>query len=120
VLPLSINVRRSLAAWLVIRPSEGCHSSEWLFLGDDGKQLTTRAVQKRMQAVGASAGVKFSPHSLRHTFVHGLIDAGRPLGEVQDLARHGNLKTTLRYGKAGWDELEAAVEARDSGKRRNS
>lgn len=117
VIPLSVNLRRSLAAWLDIRPSEGCHSSEWLFLGDDGKQLTTRAVQKRMQTIGAAAGVKFTPHSLRHTFVHELINAGRPIGQVQDLARHQNLKTTLRYGKAGWDELEQAVEDRDTGRR---
>lgn len=41
-----------------------------------------------------------SPHSLRHAFVTGCLDAGVPLRDVQEGARHADPRTTIRYDRA--------------------
>jgi integrase/recombinase XerD len=41
-----------------------------------------------------------TPHSLRHTMVTLALDAGIPLRDVQDAARHADPRTTRRYDRA--------------------
>jgi site-specific recombinase XerD len=40
-----------------------------------------------------------SPHSLRHAFITGCLDAGVPLRDVQEGARHADPRTTIRYDR---------------------
>ena len=40
------------------------------------------------------------PHMLGHTFVTTMLDAGVDLRDVQIAARHGDLRTTMRYDRA--------------------
>jgi integrase/recombinase XerD len=41
-----------------------------------------------------------SPHSLRHSFITAVLDAGVPLRDVQIAARHADPRTTTRYDRA--------------------
>lgn len=41
-----------------------------------------------------------TPHSLRHSFITAALDAGVPLRDVQDGARHADPRTTMRYDRA--------------------
>jgi integrase/recombinase XerD len=43
---------------------------------------------------------KLSPHSLRHTYVTTMLDAGVSLRDVQIAARHSDTRTTTRYDRA--------------------
>ena len=43
-------------------------------------------------------------HSLRNTFISHLFDLGLPLAVIQRKARHGDIRTTLKYGKPKADE----------------
>lgn len=103
--PLGLEVRRALGAWLEVRGS-----GEALFIGKGEGRLTTRSVQRRVAEIGRQAGLTVTPHDLRHTFAKRLVDAGKPLSVVGKLLGHARLDTTARYAKPGWKDLEEAVE----------
>lgn len=54
----------------------------------------------RRLARRAGIGKRITPHSLRHTGVTLALDAGVPLRDVQDFARHADPRTTRRYDRA--------------------
>ncbi|MFI5342132.1 MAG: tyrosine-type recombinase/integrase [Candidatus Methylomirabilales bacterium] len=49
-------------------------------------------------------------HTLRHTFVSRLVQAGVPLRMVQVLARHSNIEVTERYAHLADSHTRDAVE----------
>jgi len=51
-------------------------SEGWLSPGKNGSHLTARAVEKILEKRGRMAGMKVTPHRLRHTFCKMLVDAG--------------------------------------------
>jgi integrase/recombinase XerC len=70
-----------------------------LFLGQRGKRLSTRQIQKIvgvfLDQIGEDAGL--STHSLRHSFATHLVDAGADLVAVKELLGHASLSTTSIY-----------------------
>ena len=52
-----------------------------------------------------------SLHTLRHTFISRLVQAGRPLPEVAALAGHCDIKMTLRYAHLAPSHLRAGIQA---------
>jgi integrase len=51
-----------------------------------------------------------SLHTLRHTFISRLVQAGRPLPEVAALAGHREIKMTLRYAHLAPSHLRAGIQ----------
>ena len=51
-----------------------------------------------------------SLHTLRHTFISRLVQAGRPLPEVAALAGHRDIKMTLRYAHLAPSHLRAGID----------
>lgn len=74
--------------------------------------LTARAVQQAFARYARRAGLEIhvTPHTLRHTFCKGLVDAGESLDRVAALAGHSSLQTTARYTKPTVADLERAVD----------
>ena len=54
-------------------------------------------VRRLAAAAGIGEWAQLSPHSLRHTGITMALDAGVPLRDVQDYARHRDARTTRRY-----------------------
>lgn len=52
-----------------------------------------------------------SLHTLRHTFISRLVQAGRPLPEVAALAGRRDIKMTLRYAHLAPSHLRAGIQA---------
>ena len=52
-----------------------------------------------------------SLHTLRHTFISRLVQAGRPLPEVAALAGHRDIKMTMRYAHLAPSHLRAGIAA---------
>ncbi len=74
--------------------------------------LTSRSVQRAIEALGRRAGVEVSPHTLRHTFAHNLIERVG-LERVAALLGHSKLDTTRRYTTPSAADLRRAVETLD-------
>ncbi len=113
-IPLNQTVRTALSAYLVVR-RERTDSSDYreLFLGQRGP-LNNQAVEKLIRKYADRAGLEaFTPHSLRHSFAKGLLDAGEDLVTVQTLLGHERLDTTARYTHPGARDLEEAVSRLD-------
>ena len=53
-----------------------------------------------------------APHQLRHSCATNLLRAGLPLPIASNLLNHANVHTTMRYMKAGGDELSEWLRAR--------
>lgn len=80
------------------------------FPNDDGKPLTGSGVARMCKRLAALANVPFTPHHLRHTFAHNLVDRGIDITRVQALMGHTNANTTARYVKPSVEELASVVE----------
>lgn len=83
-----------LQAWQVETGGKGR-----LFYNKNGKPLTTRGIQYRMQshADKIGMGLKIHPHMLRHSYATHLLDGGADIRTVQELLGHSSLSATQIY-----------------------
>jgi integrase/recombinase XerD len=68
-----------------------------------GGRMDRHAASRRPRHLAIAAGVRMPrmhPHTLRHTFVTTMLDAGVSLRDVQIAARHADPRTTMRYDRA--------------------
>ena len=56
-----------------------------------------KTVWRRLNAIGEKAGISIRPHMLRHTFCTDLLEKGKDLATIAELAGHKSLNTTKRY-----------------------
>lgn len=96
VMPLAPAVTRA------IERAAGSRSSGPLLHTTTGAQMdryaATRIVKRLAKQIGFTGPL--SPHSLRHTYVTTMLDAGVSLRDVQIAARHADARTTTRYDRA--------------------
>jgi len=59
--------------------------------------------------VSSKCGVKFSCHTLRHTFATNLVEMGMPLEYVQKLLGHSNPSTTQVYAEIRLKKIEEFI-----------
>ena len=66
-----------------------------------GGRMRPSQLWELVRRLAAAAGItewdRLSAHSLRHTGITLALDAGVPLRDVQDYARHRDARTTRRY-----------------------
>ena len=78
--------------------------TEYVFEGRNGK-YTKKSVQKVLENYGKNAGIKLTPHMLRHSFATHLFEAGTDIRYIQKLLGHSDLKTTEIYTKVSNKDL---------------
>lgn len=71
--------------------------SEYMFLNRNGGQLTVRSVNRIVKSYGLKAGMKVTPHMLRHSFATHLLDNGADIRAIQEMLGHESLSTTQVY-----------------------
>jgi integrase len=70
-----------------------------ILLNSRGARMDRHAAARRLRHLAGVAGVRITrphPHTLRHTFVTTMLDAGVDLRDVQIAARHADPRTTMR------------------------
>ncbi|WP_431840633.1 tyrosine-type recombinase/integrase [Gordonia hongkongensis] len=80
-----------------------------LIVRRDGTRMTRRSADRVVKRCAKAAGitaVTVSPHTLRHTFVVGALDAGASPRTVQLSARHADVSTTLSTYDRGRQVLD--------------
>jgi site-specific recombinase XerD len=107
-LPLNVDVRHALQAYLAVRPRS---TSEALFLGQRGDPLRPRAVELLVAKYARDARLDgVTPHTLRHSFGKHLLDGGSDLVTVAALLGHQRLETTAIYTTPSDRDLARAVD----------
>lgn len=101
----------SLGAYIQ-RRGEFLPKDEALFLNRFGARLTTRSVERIVQAHALVAGLskEVTPHTLRHSFASHLLAEGADLRLIQELLGHSSLSTTQKYTHVEMESLRAAFE----------
>lgn len=95
VIPLNDPTQRALDRVV------GDRSTGFVLQTESGRPLDRHNVAKLVARIAERAGItkRISPHSLRHSAITAALDAGVPLRDVQDFARHADPRTTRRYDR---------------------
>lgn len=78
---------------------KGNVKKSYLFLNNNGKQLTTRGLEYILDSIEEKTGsfVGLHPHILRHSFATHLLENGADLRVIQELLGHASLNATQVY-----------------------
>jgi site-specific recombinase XerD len=105
--PLPLPARRALQAWLDVRPPV---ATTTVFIGCRGA-LKEDAVRKLCDKYSAILGVRFHPHTLRHSMASRyLADNQNDLVGLSMLLGHESLNTTRRYSLKTAEALAEGAE----------
>ena len=113
IVPLGQTVTRALLAWLKVRGE--LPGMELLFCNRFGQPLKKRGVGEifhRLGSLAGVAGVRCSPHTLRHTFAVSYLRNGGDVLTLQKILGHATLEMTRRYAElADTDAIERHRQA---------
>jgi integrase/recombinase XerC len=112
-IPLNATARRALRNYLDTR-GQGQKQDEPLFLTERKKAMPKRTIQSVISQLGKKAKitrVKFSAHTLRHTFALNYLkqNPGK-LVELASLLGHESLDTTAVYLRPSREDLASDLE----------
>ena len=87
--------------------------SQFVFAGYSGAPFSNRAFNLRLRAACRAIGAgEITAHGLRHSAATILLNHVRKdLREIQQLLRHKNIRTTVRYTHVGYEQTRETAEA---------
>jgi integrase/recombinase XerD len=104
LVPMSIELRKVLFRYC------GKHAHARIFATRNGTRVTTRNFQRDMSVMGRRlriTGVRFSPHTLRHTMAVSYLRHGGDIYSLSRILGHSSVKTTEVYLRSiGIDDLK--------------
>lgn len=111
--PITEDLADYLAARMEMLPT-GC---EWLFPSTASRTGHVHTIRKAFRRSAERAGLDpnvFTPHTLRHTVVTHLVQAGVDLPTVQRISGHKTLAMVARYAHQSGAHIQAAMEKLES------
>ncbi len=109
VVPIPRALTEEIKAYL----SERDDDSEYLLVEvrrGTKDRLSPKTVWYLLNRYGKKAGVKVTPHMLRHSFATHMLERGVDIRAIQELLGHSNLSTTQIYTKVTVEHLKKAQE----------
>lgn len=102
-------IAKILKDWLDIR---GNQPNDYVFVSQKRTPITVQGVEDFFDTIRKETNIEdLTPHVLRHTFCHDLIEKGYSINRVADLAGHSDINTTRLYTRSSEEELRSAVES---------
>jgi integrase/recombinase XerD len=88
---------------------------KWLFMGQNQQKYSVRSIQQIFHRAKEAAGIakKVTPHSLRHSRLTHLCEAGMDIYKLKEFAGHSNIKTTEIYLHLSKSSLVSNTELAD-------
>lgn len=107
-IPLHIDVRKALAAWLDVRPDVAC---PYLFVNQRGLQMTPSGIWRIVKQYAQFAGIPdLTIHMLRHTVLTRIVRMGVDLITAARISGHKNVQTLSIYTQPSREDLEETME----------
>jgi len=109
IVPLGSHAMSAIQSWLQSRALINIAESNRnaLFVTQQGKRITPRAVQYRVKEWAIKQGINISmhPHMLRHSFASHVLQSSQDLRAVQEMLGHANISTTQVYTHLDFQHL---------------
>jgi integrase/recombinase XerC len=105
--PVGRYAREALARWQSVRGALAAEGERGLFVGQQGRRLSPRAIQSRLHQWGIKQGIdaRVHPHKLRHAFASHLLESSGDLRAVQEMLGHADISTTQVYTHLDFQHL---------------
>jgi site-specific recombinase XerD len=98
--PFGKGTAKALWGYIKKREQRVMHGESALFITQDGNRLAPRGIQivfRRLKKVLKLEGVRFSPHTLRHSFALAYIENGGDPFSLQHILGHSTQTMTAKY-----------------------
>ena len=110
-LPVGEKAIQSLRDWLLVRNNISSDANKALFLNKNGKRISTRSVQLRLERLSKKRGLPMvNPHMLRHSFASHILESSGDLRAVQEMLGHSDIGTTQIYTKLDFQHLSKVYD----------
>ena len=110
-LPVGEKAIQSLRDWLLVRRNISGDTNKALFLNKNGKRISTRSVQLRLERLSKKRGLPMvNPHMLRHSFASHILESSGDLRAVQEMLGHSDIGTTQIYTKLDFQHLSKVYD----------
>lgn len=109
IVPMGSHAMNAIQIWMqrraLIRVAETNPNA--LFVTQQGRRITPRAVQYRVKGWSIKQGINTSmhPHLLRHSFATHVLQSSQDLRAVQEMLGHANISTTQVYTHLDFQHL---------------
>jgi len=112
IVPVGGKAAEALAGWLPWRARWARPDEPALFIGRQGRRLSTRSVQLRLDRLSRRTGLSepLHPHQLRHAFATHVLESSGDLRAVQEMLGHESLSTTQIYTHLDFQHLMSVYE----------
>lgn len=115
IVPLGSHAANAMQKWLQARANISTDevNKHAVFITQQGKRITPRAVQYRVKAWAIKQGVgsNLHPHVLRHSFASHVLQSSQDLRAVQEMLGHANISTTQVYTHLDFQHLAKVYDS---------
>ncbi|MDZ4141572.1 MAG: tyrosine recombinase XerC [Methylotenera sp.] len=109
IVPMGSHAMSAVQTWLQrrVQIKIAASSPNALFVTQQGRRITPRAVQYRVKEWSIKQGINTSmhPHLLRHSFATHVLQSSQDLRAVQEMLGHANISTTQIYTHLDFQHL---------------